>query len=327
MKKLIIGNKELKSNVILAPMAGITDSVLRCIVREFSPDCLVMSEMVSSEALRMNPDRSITFFNPSEKPLCYQLSGHKPHFMAEAAKMLEADATTIDINMGCPAPKIVKNGDGSALIKDPKLASEIISAVKNAVSVPVTVKTRLGWDVPSMKYLEFAKMVEDSGADAIMVHGRTRSQMYSGQADWEAIAQIKQVLKIPVIANGDINSVESARECLRITNCDGIAIGRGILGDVELISRIEHYFETGEILPEPTIQRRVEMAKLHLEKEIEYRGEDRGIRYMRKFFAYYVRGVTGASKYRFALVQMEKHQEIIDFLDEIVRLSTLSAVV
>lgn len=317
MKTLKIGNKEFNSNVILAPMAGITDSVLRSLVRGFSPECLVMSEMISSEGLRMNPDRSITHAKPDEYPLCFQISGHKPHLMAEAAKILEPIATIIDINMGCPAPKIVKNGDGSALIKDFKLASEIISAVKQATDVPITVKTRLGWDISSMKYLDFAKMVQDSGADALMIHGRTRSQMYSGIANWDAIAEVKQALEIPVIANGDINSVEAAIKCQQITNCDGFAIGRGILGDVELIARIEHYFATGEILPEPSINRRIEIARIHLEKEIEFRGEMFGICFMRKFLAYYIKNIKGAAKYRSALVIMKEKQKILDTFDEI----------
>lgn len=317
MKKLKIGNVELNSNVILAPMAGITDSVLRGMVRETSRECLVMSEMVSSEGLRMNPDRSITHAQPHEYPLCFQLSGHKPELMAEAAKILEPISTTIDINMGCPAPKIVKNGDGSALMKDMAIAEKIISSVKNAVKTPVTVKTRLGWDIPSMNYLEFARMAQDAGADAIMVHGRTRSQMYSGIADWEAIAQIKQALEIPVIANGDINSVEAAIECQKITQCDGFGIGRGVLGDVELIARIEHYFKTGEILPPPDIARCVEIAKLHLQKEMEFRGELFGIQFMRKFFAYYIRGIKGAAQYRFELVRLSDKQKILNVLDKI----------
>jgi len=317
MKKLKIGNVELNSNVILAPMAGITDSVLRGMVRGFSRDCLVMSEMVSSEGLRMNPDRSIIHCEAHEYPLCFQLSGHKPELMADAAKILEPISTTIDINMGCPAPKIVKNGDGSALMKDLSTAAKVISAVKNAVKVPVTVKTRLGWDVPSMNFLEFAKMAQESGADAIMVHGRTRSQMYSGIADWDAIAKIKQELTIPVIANGDINSVEAAIECQKLTQCDGFGIGRGVLGDVELIARIEHYFRTGEILPSPDIARRIEISKIHLEKEMEFRGELFGIQFMRKFFSYYIRGIKGAAQYRSELVRMSDKQQILDTLDRI----------
>lgn len=317
MKTLKIGKKELNSNVILAPMAGITDSILRRLVRIFSPECLVMSEMISSEGLRMNPDRSITHAEKEEYPLCFQISGHKPHIMSEAAKILEPISTTIDINMGCPAPKIVKNGDGSALTKDLKLASEIISAVKKATAATLTVKTRLGWDSNSMQYLEFAKMAQDSGADALIVHGRTRSQMYSGIANWEAIAEIKQTLEIPVIANGDINSVEAAIECQKITNCDGFAIGRGILGDLELISRVEHYFATGEILPEPSINRRIEIAKIHLEKEIEFRGEIFGLLFMRKFLSYYIKNIKGAAQYRFELVRMNQKQEIFDAFDKI----------
>lgn len=327
MKTLKIGNVELNSNVILAPMAGITDSVLRGLVREFSPGSLLMSEMISSEGIRMNPDRSITHVEKVEYPVSFQLSGHKPELMADAAKILEPISTIVDINMGCPVPKIVRNNDGSALMRDLTLVGEIISSVKNAVSIPVTVKTRLGWDSSSRNYLEFAKVAEDSGADAIMIHGRTRSQMYSGVADWNAIAEIKQHVSIPVIANGDINSVEAAVECAKITNCDGFGVGRGILGDVELISRIEHYFKTGEILPVPTIERRVEIAKLHLEREIQFRGEIHGIRFMRKFFAYYIRNIKNAAVYRSELVRMSDRQEILDTLDRIcAELSPIEAV-
>lgn len=317
MKKLKIGNVELNSNVILAPMAGITDSVLRGMVRETTRDCLVMSEMVSSEGLRMNPDRSITHAEAHEYPLCFQLSGHKPQLMADAAKILEPISTTIDINMGCPAPKIVRNGDGSALMKTPELAQEVISAVKKAVAVPVTVKTRLGWDVPSMNYLDFALRAQDAGADAIMIHGRTRTQMYAGEADWQAIAEIKQALEIPVIANGDINTVEAAIECQKITQCDGFGIGRGILGDVELIARIEHYFKTGEILPPPDIVRRIKIAKIHLQKEMDFRGELHGIQFMRKFLAYYIKNIKGAAQYRFELVRLSDKQQILETLDRI----------
>lgn len=317
MKTLEIGNVKLNSNVILAPMAGITDSVLRGMIREFSPESLLMSEMVSSEGLRMNPDRSITHVEKCEYPISFQLSGHKPALMADAAKILEPISTIIDINMGCPVPKIVKNSDGSALMRDLPLVGEIISAVKNAVSIPVTVKTRLGWDASSKNYLEFAKVAENAGADAIMVHGRTRSQMYSGIANWNAIAEIKQHVGIPVFANGDINSVEAAIECAKVTKCDGLGIGRGVLGDPELISRIEHYFKTGEILPLPTIERRVEMAKLHLEREIQFRGEIHGIRYTRKFFAYYIRNIKNAAVYRSELVRMSDRQEILTTLDRI----------
>lgn len=307
----------IKSKVILAPMAGITDSVLRKLVRKYSPNCLVMSEMVSSEALLMNKENAIIKHEKSEYPLSFQLSGHKIDIMKKAAKKLEEIATTIDINMGCPAPKIVKNGDGSALMQNIPLAKDLVKALKDTVDVPITVKTRLGWDIPSMNYLEFSLAMQEAGADAIMIHGRTRSQMYSGNADWEKIAEIKKELHIPTIANGDIVDIDSAKKCLDITKCDGIAIGRGILGDVELISRIEHFLETGETTPPPNIYRRIELLKAHLEQEMSLRGELFGIKFMRKFFAYYIKNIKGASNYRYELVRATDKETIYKILSEI----------
>lgn len=308
--QLIIDSVKIDSIVTLAPMAGITDMVLRQIIRMFSKNCLLTSEMISSEALIMNQDKHIIDYHNIEYPLAFQLSGHKPELMAEAAKMLENISTIIDINMGCPAPKIVKNGDGASLMTNLKLASQIIGAVKNAVNVPVTVKCRLGWDFSSRNYIEFAKMAQDSGADALTIHGRTKSQMYSGNADWKSIGEAKAAVNIPVIANGDINSPEAAKFCLEMSKCDGIAIGRGILGDPALICRIEKYLETDEILPELTIQERLNLALLHCKKEVEYKGEIHGIKFMRKLFSWYIKGIKDATKYRFALVRMTRLSEI-----------------
>lgn len=316
-KTLKIGNVELNSIVTLAPMAGVTDTALRQILRLYSKDSLLVSEMISSEALKMNPDRSIIDHVKEEHPLAFQISGHKPNLMAEAAKQLEDIAVLIDINMGCPITKIVKNGDGSAHMKDVKLASEIISAVKNSVNIPVTAKFRLGWDCSSKNYVEFAKMAEDSGADAITVHGRTRSQLYSGVADWEAISDLKNVVKIPVIANGDITSPEKTAECLKLSKADGIAIGRGVLGDVSLIHRIDHYLKTGELLNAIDIFTNIDIALLHTHKEIELKGEIYGIKFMRKFYAWYIKGIRGAVKYRTALVKVEKLSEIEEIFEEI----------
>jgi tRNA-dihydrouridine synthase B len=317
--KLQIGNVLLNSIVAVAPMAGITDLAFRQISRKFSVNCLLMTEMISSEALKWNKEQDIINSEESEAPISFQISGHKSDLMRMAAQKLEDKATIIDINMGCPAPKIVRNGDGSALMQTPKLASEIVSAVKNAVKVPVTVKFRLGWDNNTKNYLEFAKLMEQSGADAIIVHARTRTQMYTGKADWEAISEVKQAVNIPVIGNGDIDSVKKAVECLKISNCDGIAIGRGALGNPELISNIEHYLNTGEILPELTISQKVEILKLHLDKEIYYRDELMGIKYTRKFFGWYIKGIREAAKYRDKLIRLENYDEILSVLDEIAK--------
>ncbi len=321
LKDLTIGNVTLSSRAILAPMADFTDTVLRSLVRSMSKNCLLMSEMVSSQALKYSKKTSIIDYTENEFPLSFQISGHIPEVMAEAAKKLEDKATFIDINMGCPAPKIVKNFDGARLMTDLRLASSIIKAVKNAVKIPVTVKCRLGWneeDKKSGNYLKFAKMTRDSGADALIVHGRTRSQMYSGNADWEAIARIKQAINIPVIGNGDIDSPEKAAQCLEISGCDGIAAGRGVLGDPGLIARIENYIDYGKIESPPDILKRLEIAFVHCKKEVEYRGEEAGIRHMRKFFAYYVKNIKNAGKYRFMLVRCITLKEVEDILKEII---------
>jgi len=309
-KKLQIGSLTINSPVVLAPMAGITDKVLRSMVRMFSSDCLLFTEMISSEALFYNNSGEILDHDRSELPLAFQISGHKPELMAHAAKKLEEFASVIDINMGCPAPKIVKNFDGAKLMTDLKLSSSIITAVKNAVDLPVTVKCRLGWDSSSKNHIEFAEMAEDSGADAIIMHGRTRAQQYSGRADWNAIGETKTRVKIPVIANGDIDSPQKALSCLEISGCDGIAVGRGVLGDPGLINRIERYINDREDLPEPSIKQRIELALLHCKKEMEFRGEEAGIKFMRKFFAYYIREIRNAAKYRHDLVRVNRYSDI-----------------
>lgn len=316
-KTLKIGELELKSCVTLAPMAGITDSVFRRLVRRYSQNSLLASEMLSSEAIKMNPDERLMFADSVEHPISLQISGHKPDIMSYAASYIEDKTDIIDINMGCPVGKIVKNNDGSALMKDPVQASKIILAVKKVVKKPVTVKFRLGWDCESKNYIEFARMAQDSGADAITVHGRTRTQMYGGSADWNAIGEIKNVVDIPVIGNGDINSVEKAIECLKISGVDGIAVGRGILYDPSLIYRIENYLDIGEFIPSPTISERIEMATWHCLKEIEFRGEQYGIPFMRKFFGWYIKDIRNAAKYRSILVTAATFNQVKEIFEEI----------
>lgn len=312
-----VGNIELKSNVILAPMAGITDTAFRQIIREFSPDCLLVTEMLSSEALMWNKEQSIAYCEEFEKPIAFQIVGHKPELMAKAAQKIQKNALMIDINMGCPVNKIVKSQDGSGLMKNPSLAYDIVQAVVEAVGKPVSVKFRLGWDCNSKNYIKFGEYMQDAGACMVTMHARTRSQMYSGKADWLAIKELKQALDIPVFANGDITSVEKAIECYELTNCDGLMIGRGILGNPDLISRVEHYFKTGEIIPDPTLKDRIQILKKHIEKEIFYRTEYHAMKFMRKFYSHYIKGVKNAAALRDVLVREEDINEVIKILDGI----------
>ena len=257
----------IKSRVSLAPMAGITDYVLRSLIREHSATCLLTTEMISSEALRQVKDTDITARGENHSPVSYQLSGHKPQMIADGAKYLEKFADMIDINMGCPVKKVVKGTDGCALMRNVELAQEIVKTVKSQISIPVSVKFRLGYTMDELNYVEFGQKMQEAGADFITIHGRTRSQMYGGKADWKKIAELKKNVDIPVFANGDIVSIETAAQCLEESQADGVAIGRGVLGDVTLISRIEKYLQTGEYLPPPTIEEKIEGMKKHLLKE------------------------------------------------------------
>ena len=307
----------IKSRVSLAPMAGITDYVLRSLIREHSATCLLTTEMISSEALRQVKDTDITARGENHSPVSYQLSGHKPQMIADGAKYLEKFADMIDINMGCPVNKVVKGTDGCALMRNVELAQEIVKTVKSQISIPVSVKFRLGYTMDELNYVEFGQKMQKAGADFITIHGRTRSQMYGGKADWKKIAELKKNVDIPVFANGDIVSIETAAQCLEESQADGVAIGRGVLGDVTLISRIEKYLQTGEYLPPPTIEEKIEGMKKHLLKEVEFRGEEVGIKFVRKFYPYYVNGFPGASKYRGELVLMDNLKEILSLLDSI----------
>lgn len=313
-----IGNKELKSNLMLAPMAGITDTVLRSMVRSMDKNCLLVTEMLSSEALVNNPKAPILASTEYESPLAFQLSGHKPHLMAKAAKIIENKADFIDVNMGCPVKKVVCGGDGSALMKTPQIAADIVKAIKDTVEKPVTVKFRLGWTHDTKNFVEFGKLMEDAGAQAITLHARTRSQMYADKADWAEIAKLVKEVSIPVYANGDITNIENALECLNLSKAAGLAIGRGALGNPYIFKQLEHYFRTGEVLPELTLSEKILVLKEHLNSEIAHRGEENGIKFFRKFYPYYIKGVRGGGAFRGKLVTEDNYQVIIDTLDEIV---------
>lgn len=308
----------IQSRVSLAPMAGITDYVLRSLVRKYSKSCLLTTEMISSEYLAQTLNgRSGTEIlkrDENHSPISYQISGHKPYLMRQAAEFLNNYADMIDINMGCPVKKVVGGQDGCALMRNPKLASDLVKAVKDGTDKPVSVKFRLGYTADEMNYVEFGQKMQEAGAEFITIHGRTRSQMYSGKADWAKIRKLKENVDVPVFANGDITSIENAVECFELSGADGIAIGRGALGDPTLIGRIEHYLHTGEKHPIPPLDERIEMLKWHLDEEIKLRGENVAIKFMRKFYPYYLSGFENAKVLRSKLVLEEDYNKIIKLL-------------
>ena len=309
----------IQSRVSLAPMAGITDYVLRSLVRKYSKNCLLTTEMISSEYLAQTLNgRSGTEIlkrDENHSPISYQISGHKPHLMRQAAEFLNNYADMIDINMGCPVKKVVGGQDGCALMRKPELASDLVKAVKYGTDKPVSVKFRLGYTADEMNYVKYKKKMQQAGAEFITIHGRTRSQMYSGKADWAKIQKLRENVDIPVFANGDITSIENAIECLELSGADGVAIGRGALGDPTLIGRIEHYLNTGEKLPVPPLEKRLETLKWHLDEEIKLRGENVAIKFMRKFYPYYLSGFENAKVLRSKLVLEEDYNTIIVLLN------------
>lgn len=308
----------IQSRVSLAPMAGITDYVLRTLVRRYSNNALLTTEMISSEYLAqtLNGRSGVEILKRDENhsPISYQISGHKPEMMRKAAEFLTQYADMIDINMGCPVKKVVGGQDGAALMRTPELAADLVRAVKDGTDKPVSVKFRLGYTASEMNYVEFGQAMQDAGAEFITIHGRTRSQMYTGHADWAKIKALKENVDIPVFANGDITSIEDAIECLELSCADGVAIGRGAIGDPTLIARIEHYLKTGEKLPIPLLEERVEMLKFHLDEEIKLRGENVAIKFMRKFYPYYLAGFKNAKVLRSKLVLEEDYNKIIELL-------------
>jgi len=310
----------LKSKVALAPMAGITDYVLRSMIRHYCPECLLTTEMISSEFLAQNRNQTeILMLDNSHHPISYQICGHKPFMMADAAKRLSEIADIIDINMGCPVRKVVCGHDGSALMREPELAYDIVQAVKESTDKPVSVKFRLGYTAQEMNYVEFGQKMQEAGAEFITIHARTRAQMYSGHADWDKIKVLKDNVDVPVFANGDVVSVDSAIECLEKSNADGVAVGRGVLGDPTLLYRINHYLNTGEKIPAPTLKEKIEIMKQHLKEEIELRSERIAIKFFRKFYPFYISGVPNASKYRGVLVKEDNYQKLLEYFEYILR--------
>ncbi|MEG1993639.1 MAG: tRNA dihydrouridine synthase DusB [Oscillospiraceae bacterium] len=295
-----IGNIDIGKRCALAPMAGVTDRAFREICKEFGAG-YVISEMASSKGLLFKSAKTETLLSidDGERPMALQIFGDDPLDMANAAKyIMKFKPDIIDINMGCPAPKIVNGGSGSSLMKNPKLAGEIVRAVSGSVPVPVTVKFRKGWDDNSVNALEFAKIVEENGANAICIHGRTREQMYSGKADLDIIKAVCDNANIPVIANGDVVDVKSYKNMMEYTGCDLVMIGRGALGNPWVFKEINHYNETGEILPPPTAEEKLEVLKHHAKLICQYKTERIGMKEARKHAGWYFKDIRGAAKLR-----------------------------
>jgi tRNA-dihydrouridine synthase B len=307
----------IKSKVSLAPMAGITDYVLRSLVREYAPSALLTTEMISSEFLAQNVRTDITKLDETHHPITYQINGHKPHLMKQASEYLTQFADMIDINMGCPVNKVVKGQDGASLMRNPELAKDLVQAVKEGTDKPVSVKFRLGYTAEEMNFVEFGQQMQEAGAEFITIHGRTRSQFYAGNADWGKIRLLKRNVDVPVFANGDITSIEDAIQCLAESNADGVAIGRGTLGDPTLIGRVAHYFQTGEKLSPPTLEEKLNIMRRHLDEEIKLRGEAVAIKFFRKFYPYYIAGIRNASKIRGVLVVEDDYNKILEYIDYI----------
>ncbi len=315
--KLRIGNTVLENNVILAPMAGVTDLPFRVLCREQGAGCVV-TEMVSAKAVLYNNrnTRELLQIDPDERPAAVQLFGSEPDIMAEiAARLEEGPYDYIDVNMGCPVPKIVNNGEGSALMKNPGQAKKVLTAMVKAVKKPVTVKFRKGFNDLSVNAVEFAKMAESCGVAAVAVHGRTREQYYSGKADWDIIRQVKEAVRIPVIGNGDIFTPEDAGRMLKETGCDGIMVARGAKGNPWLFGRINHYLDTGEVFPGPSMAEIKAMILRHGRMLVRFKGESVAMREMRGHMAWYTKGMPHSATLRNEINQVETLEGFVELLD------------
>ena len=316
--KLKIGNVTLENNLILAPMAGVTDLPFRILCKE--QGCgMVVTEMVSAKAIlyKNRNTKALLEVEERERPVSVQLFGSDPEIMADIAKLIEPGPfDIIDVNMGCPVPKIVNNGEGSAMMKNPKLAEAVLGAMVKAVKKPVTVKFRKGFTDSDVNAVEFARMAESCGVAAVAVHGRTREQYYSGKADWDIIRQVKAAVKIPVIGNGDIFTPEDAGRMMEETGCDGIMVARGAKGNPWLFRRINHYLDTGELLPPPTKEELKATIIRHGKLQTGYKGEEIAMREMRKHVAWYTAGYPNSSSLRNDINKVSTMEELIALIEE-----------
>ena len=314
-----IGNVSLDNRVFLSPMAGVTDLPFRLICKQ--KGCgMLYTEMINAKALCYNDEntKKMTKIEDEEHPIVIQIFGSEPEYMGRATEILNSHPNEIlDINMGCPAPKVVKNGDGSALMRNPKLAEEVMKAVVKNSTKPVTLKIRKGWDDQSINAVEIAKIAEQSGISAVAIHGRTREQYYSGKADWDIIKEIKDAISIPVIGNGDVFEIEDAINMLEKTNCDAIMIGRGAQGNPWIFNRINHYMETGEILPKPTAEEKINTAIEHMKLAVEEHGEYVAVREMRKHIGWYIKGLKNSARYRDEINKLTDSEGVIMKLREL----------
>ena len=316
-----IGNVQLDNEVFLSPMAGVTDLPFRTICKE--KGCgMLYTEMINAKALCYDDENTKKMLNLKDDghPVAVQIFGSDPEYMGKAASIMNQYTNDIlDINMGCPAPKVIKNGDGSALMRNPKLAAEVLTAVVKNSEKPVTLKIRKGWDDNSVNALEIAKIAEECGISALAIHGRTREQFYSGKADWDIIAEIKQSINIPVIGNGDVFDVQDAVNMLEKTKCDAIMIGRGSQGNPWIFNRINHYMKTGEVLPEPTLEEKISTAIKHMNLAVAEHGEYVAVREMRKHIGWYLKGLKNSAKYRDQINKITDYKEVISMLEEYVQ--------